>query len=227
MVVLRPELLAELDQIIFSNPWRQRRPPQRSPEELCQQFMPLLVKNVHLISDLSYPGSFTVTGFCYAFVYVIKPSSPAAVIPPRGGALGRNQITASPAAGGSWVSPPRIAGWHLTAPTTGSITPEASSSRAFPRLPNLQLSGSGSRRNTATLRPPPWLSREKGACVRVLVCPWDLLVKCFPFPGDIFDIKIKGQRGKQTYFSPPLSLEFGIVKQAALAEILFESSWLS
>lgn len=64
-------------------------------------------------------------------------------------------------------------------------------------------------------------------CVCVCVCPWDLLVKCFPFPGDIFDIKIKGQCGKQTYFFPPLSLEFGIVKQAALAEILFESSWLS
>lgn len=168
--------------------------------------MPLHVKNVPLISDVSYPGSFTTTGFCCAFVCVIKWSSPAAIIPAQEGALNRNQITTSPAAGclvGFATPGHRLA----PAPAAVSVAPEASSSRASPSPPNLPLSVSSSRASSATLRPPPWLNGEKGACVRlcvcVYVCPWDLLVKCFPFPGDIFDIKIKGQRGKQTYFFPP------------------------
>lgn len=131
MSVLRLELGTELDQTIYSNPGRQWRPPQRSPEKLCQQFMLLLVKNVHLISDMSYPGSFTVTGFCYAFVCVIKWSSPAAIISQHGGALNHNQITTSPAAGCLRVLPPQITGWHRHLQLL-RIAPKASSSQLFP-----------------------------------------------------------------------------------------------
>lgn len=177
------------------------------PKKLCQQFMPLLVKNVHLISDPSHLGSFTMTEFCQASVYRIKWSPPAMIIPLQGVL---STIIKSPLhlqrVGCSWVSPPQITGQHFTTPAAVSISLKASSPWAFPCPPKVQLSGrSSSRLNSATLRPPPWLHGEKDACAYVCVCPWDLLVKCFPFPGDIFDTKIKGQRGKQTYFPlPPL-----------------------
>lgn len=131
MSVLRLGLGAELDQTIYSNPGRQWRPPQCSPEKLCQQFMPLLVKNVHLISDTSYPGSFAAAGFCYAFVCVIKWLSPAAITSRHGDALNHNQITTSPAAGCLRVLPPQITGWHQH-PQLLRTAPKASSPRLFP-----------------------------------------------------------------------------------------------
>lgn len=186
--------------------------------------MPLLVINVHLISDVSYPGSFTITGFSYAFVCIIKWSSPAAIIPLTEvlSAISKSPLhlqratrAFQDAQSGSGTS--QHLGLQVSLPA--HLVPGL-----FPahRPPSLRQQTEHCHAPAAAVA-----SWGKGACVRPCVCPWDLLVKCFPFPGDIFDIKIKGQRGKQTYFPPSLSLEFGIVKQAALVEILFESSWLS
>lgn len=181
--------------------------PSALPEKLCQHFIPLLVKNVHLISDPSHLGSFTMTGFCYASVYIIKWSPPAVIIPLQGvlstvikSLLHLQRVC------DSWVSPPQITGWHFTTPAAVSISLKASSPWAFPCPPKLQLSGrSGSRLNSATLRPPPWLrGGKRRMCICVCVSMGSA-GQMFSFPRGYIWHQDKGAAWKTNLLSPPAS----------------------
>lgn len=166
-------------------------------EAVPKKFVPLLIINVHLISDVIYPGSFTITGFSYTFVCIIKWSSPAAIIPLTEvlSAINKSPLHLHP------ISRPPVRVWHIPAPVTSGNAPSASCANVFP-CPQTSISPAADRTLPRSGRCCGFTGKRR-MCAPVCVCPWDLLVKCFPFPGDIFDIKIKGQCGKQTDFPPP------------------------